>query len=95
MQEDNRAANKIESIGCLYIDEKEREQLNEYFQSDEYKQFIKDLAKQSKEQPEFVGNTKCIVKIPYELANSKAFNMKAYMMDCFRNDPERITYKED
>lgn len=85
----------MQSIGCPYPDEKEREQLNAYFQSDEYKQFIEDLAKQSKEPPEFVRNTKCIVQIPYELANSKDFDMKAYMLDCFRNHPERITYKTE
>ena len=91
---DNTAAKEIGRL-CPYPDEKERERLNEYFQSDEYKQFIEDLAKHSNEPPEFVKNTKCIVQIPYELANRKDFDMKAYMLDCFRNHPERITYKTE
>ena len=85
----------MESMGCTYPDEKERERLNAYFQSDEYRQFIEDLEKQSNEPPEFVKNIKCIVKIPDELANSEDFDMNACMLDCFRNHPERITYKTE
>ena len=85
----------MEGLGimCPYPDEKEREQLNAYFQSDEYRQFIKDLAKRNKEPPEFIKNTRCIVQIPYELANRKDFDLKAYILDCFHNHPARITYK--
>ena len=94
MRGDNTAAKEIGRL-CPYPDEKKRERLNAYFQSDEYKQFIEDLAKHSNEPPEFVKNTKCIVQIPYELAKRKDFDMKAYMLDCFRNHPERITYKTE